>query len=195
MQSAQHFFLILAGFASAAAIAQSSSERDTAAADETAASSPIAQLEQRTESGVKYVCGGVGADEAASLKKAASNYDMMMTFAASTGAYLADVNVEIDDARGSSVLNVTCDGPIMLVDLPSDGNYRVRAETGGKTLIRSAQVRDRGDVQRIPMAWPVQVVDMGISPAARPEQAGAGATGSGTSGEGASESRSGSGKR
>lgn len=174
-------FLILAGFASTTAFAQSSpADSNTGTGDSTA--SPIAQLEQRTDNDVKYVCGGIGSDEVASLKQAASDYDLMMTFAASTGEYIADVDVEIADARGRPVLNVTCDGPIMLVDLPRDGRYRVRAEAEGRTLTRSAQVSERGNVQRLRLAWPVQTVDMGLSPTAGPQPSGAGMTGSGSSG-------------
>jgi hypothetical protein len=192
MQRSKYFFLVLAGVASATAFAQSAPESGVAGA---ASPSTAAGPEPRIENDVKYVCGGIGTDEVASLQDAAKDYDLMMTFAASTGAFLADVDVEIADARGRSVLNVTCDGPIMIVDLPRDGRYRVRAETGGRTLIRTAQVRERGNVQRIRMAWPVQTVDMGISPSTRPDQTDAGATGSGSSGEGTDESRTGSGAR
>lgn len=189
MQRKKHFLLALAGLASAVAWAQNATEGG--AADSSGASeSTMAGLQERTENGVKYVCGGIGSDEVASMKDAASDYDLMMTFAASTGAFLADVDVEIADARGRPVLNVTCDGPIMLVDLPRDGRYRVQAEAEGRTLTRSAQVRERGNVQRIRMAWPVQTVDMGLSPSAGPEPSDTGATGSGSSGdEDSSESR------
>ena len=183
-------FLILAGFASASAFAQTSTAGNAGTGEATA--STIDRLEKQAGNDVKYVCGGVGSDEVASLKDAASDYDLMMTFAASTGAYIADVDVEIADARGRTVLDVNCDGPIMLVDLPSDGRYRVRAEAEGRMLTRSAQVSERGNVQRLRMAWPVQTVDMGLSPSARPESTGAGMTGSGASGgEDAAEDSSG----
>lgn len=194
MRRSKRFIFILAGVATATVFAQATSDGRKSATDERPAS-PLAGLEQRTEDGVKYVCGGVGSDEAATLKAAASKYDLMMTFAASTGAYLADVGVTIADARGRSVLDVMCDGPILLVDLPKDGRYRVRAEAEGRTLTRSAQVRERGNVQRIRMAWPVQTVDMGLTPAMREQQTGAGTTSSGSDGERAGESRSGSGQK
>jgi len=188
-------FLILAGFASTTALAQPSPHSSGAAGGESL-SSTVARLEKQTENDVKYVCGGVGIDEVASLKDAASDYDLMMTFAASTGAFIADVNVEIADARGKSVLKVNCGGPIMLVDLPRDGRYRVRAEAEGRTLTRSAQVSERGSVQRIRMAWPVQTVDMGSSPAARPDPSAAGMSSSGASGDtGAAEGSAGAGTR
>ncbi|HEY0844394.1 MAG TPA: hypothetical protein VGE12_03455 [Noviherbaspirillum sp.] len=190
MQRSKRFLFLLAGFASAAAFAQSGADTSMQTSGDTA-SPAMAGLEPRTENGVKYVCGGVGSDEAASMKRAASDYDVMMTFAASTGAYLADVDVAISDSRGRSVLNVTCDGPILLVDLPRGGNYRVQAEAEGRTLTRTAQVGERGAVQRIRMAWPVQTVDMGLSPGAQP-QMDAGRTSSGASqGESGSKGQSG----
>ncbi|WP_420473763.1 hypothetical protein [Noviherbaspirillum sp. ST9] len=180
MKRSTHLFLI-ASFASINAIAQSSNDSAAMQTDDLTAST-IARLEKQTDNDVKYVCGGIGINEVASLKDAASNYDLMMTFAASTGEYLANVDVEIADSRGTPVLNANCDGPIMLVDLPKDGRYRVRAEAEGRALTRTAHVRERGNVQRLRLAWPVQVVDMGISPSAIPQSSGAGASSSRSSG-------------
>ncbi|GAB3551715.1 hypothetical protein GCM10027343_36330 [Noviherbaspirillum agri] len=172
MHRSKYFLFLLAAFGSATAVAQSSGG---------APNTTVAALEQQTENGVKYVCGGIGRDEVASLERAASDYDLMMTFAASNGAYLADVDVAIADARGRTVLNVTCDGPILLVDLPARGNYRVEAEAEGRTLTRTARVDQRGPAQRIRLAWPVQTVDMGLTPGMQVEQD-TGRTSSGASG-------------
>lgn len=152
--------LILAGLVSASVMAQSRMESGEM--------SSLAQLEKTTENGITYVCGGIGQTEAQALKKAASKYDVMMTFAASNGAYLADVGVDIANAQGKSVLAATCDGPIMLVNFPEDGRYVIAAEAGGRTLKRTAQVRGTGNVNRIAMAWPTQTVDMGLTPGAGP---------------------------
>jgi hypothetical protein len=181
-------FLILAGFASTAAFSQPSSNSSGVGSGDSL-SATVARLEKQTENDVKYVCGGIGIDEVASLKDAASNYDLMLTFAASSGAFIADVDVQIADARGRPVLNVTCNGPIMLVDLPRDGRYRVRAEAEGRTLTRSAQVSERASVQRIRMAWPVQTVDMGLSPSAGTDPSAGRMTSSGSGGDAESMER------
>ena len=156
--------------------------RSEAGMTESEPPSPIAGLKPVTEGDITYLCGGVGQDEIAYMKNQAKNYDMMLTFAARNGAYLADVDVDIRDARGNSVLETTCDAPILLVDLPRSGNYRVRAETAGYTLNRSVRVADagerRGALASAVLSWPQQVAT--ISP---PEEA----TGSSATGSGAGE--------
>jgi hypothetical protein len=85
-----------------------------------------------TANGITYVCGGVGSDEAERMKRAARDYDLMLTFATKTGSYVSDVQVDVADARGHSLLNTTCNGPIMLVDLPKAGRYHIRGESEGR---------------------------------------------------------------
>jgi hypothetical protein len=87
-----------------------------------------------------FQCGGVGQDEQQQMKAQASQHDALLTFAVSTGAYLADVDVRISDSKGAVVLEGKCDGPLMLVDLPGQGSYRVRATAKGKTQTRTLAV-------------------------------------------------------
>lgn len=91
-----------------------------------------------TENGITYVCGGVGSDEADKMKHAARDYDLMVTFATKKGDYLSDAQVAIDDARGHALLTTTCEGPIMLVDLPKGGRYHVRSEMEGQATSGTA---------------------------------------------------------
>ena len=171
-------FLILIGLASASALAQTRTEITPSQPDRPDVIQ-VRTIEPQTENGITYACGGVGSNEAAAMKQAASDYDLMVTFAASNGAYLADVNVDLADARGNSILSTTCGGPIMLVDFPEAGKYRVRAETGGRTLTRTAQVSNRGKARNVAMLWPVKVVDMGLTPTMEREQMSGGSGGSG----------------
>jgi hypothetical protein len=92
-----------------------------------------APLDSRSASGASFVCGGVGVNEQQSMKAAANQHDLMLTFAVSNGAYLADVDVEIRRANGPVVLSAKCNGPIMLVDLPSGGSWSVTARANGET--------------------------------------------------------------
>ncbi|TCS34706.1 hypothetical protein EDC30_11236 [Paucimonas lemoignei] len=121
-----------------------------------ASSSSSVAVTPRTENGVTYMCGGVGEDETAYMKQAAAkDYDLMMTFAEKTGSYVANVDVSIVDARGRTVLETKCDGPILLVDLPSGGNYRIHAESGGRTIDRSAAVKaGKGHARPVTFVWP-----------------------------------------
>jgi hypothetical protein len=140
--------------------------------------SPLSALKPKTENGVTYLCGGVGEEEASYLKREARNHDMMLTFATRRGAYLADVNVDIRNARGQSVLQTNCDGPIMLVDLPQGGTYRVRADANGYTLNQTVNVQHGKGSHKVAatvLSWPERVAG---GPASSSTQSGA----SGTSG-------------
>jgi hypothetical protein len=120
--------------------------------------SPEALPEAQTQNGISYMCGGIGNDAAASMKQAARQHDLMLTFATREGNYLSDVNVEITDARGRPLLDTTCDGPIMLVDLPKGGRYRISAEVNGKEESGTVQLRPRVKGKRLALAWPREVV-------------------------------------
>lgn len=170
MMKIKTLLLLLAGCTSSLAIAQAGPGRGMPPPMEAGrTNAPIMAIEPQTVNGVTYLCGGIGSEEANNMKSVASKYDLMMTFAASNGAYLADVNVNIVDPRGRPVLNVNCDAPIMLVEVPRSGRYRVIAETGGRTLTRTAMVSDAaGKTETLRMTWPVSTVDMGLTPTLPP---------------------------
>jgi hypothetical protein len=165
--------LILAGLASASVMAQATIEGTMRPLD-LPPPAPMLQLEPRTENGITYLCGGVGDAEADAMKRAARDYDLMVTFSAINGAYLADVDVDIGDARGRSVLQAKCDAPIMLVSFEQGGNYRIKAEANGHAVTRDAQVRTNGRVQTVSMAWPMQAVNVSpVSPMEDEQSSGA----------------------
>jgi len=120
-----------------------------------------ARLQPQTQGDVTYMCGGVGKEEAAYMKKQEPNYDMMLTFAARNGEYLADVNVDIKDAKGNSVLQTNCDSPMMLLDLPKSGTYHVHADAAGHIQNQTVRVRGREGknptVASVVMSWPQRV--------------------------------------
>jgi hypothetical protein len=144
---AKHTCLIALGLAASTMLAQAQPP------------APMSSLEPTTIDDVTYLCGGVGIDEANYMKSEARNYDLMLTFAARDGSYLADVNVDIADARGNSVLQTTCDAPIMLVDLPKGGTYRIHSEVGGHKQTNTAQVAKKGRATALIVVWPNMVVD------------------------------------
>lgn len=112
-----------------------------------------ATLEPHKGDAATYVCGGVGLDEQAEIKAQAGKYDLMLTFAVSTGAYLADVDVEVRSAKGLVVLNAKCEGPIMLVDLPGSGTWRVTARVNGQTRQKTITTGS-GRLTRATFIWP-----------------------------------------
>lgn len=113
-----------------------------------------AQLTPQQAGEVSYVCGGVGQSEQQEMKAAARRYDMMLTFAVSTGQYLADVDVEIRNRRGEVVLSARCDGPLMLVDLPAAGRYTISAQANGQERRRTVTTTGRGPAHAV-FTWPV----------------------------------------
>jgi hypothetical protein len=94
---------------------------------------PASPAGSRDASQANFVCGGIGVAEQQSMKSAANQHDLMLTFAVSNGAYLADVDVQIKGADGALVLSAKCSGPIMLVDLPAQGSWSVTATSNGET--------------------------------------------------------------
>ncbi|WP_420477293.1 hypothetical protein [Noviherbaspirillum sp. ST9] len=144
----------------------SSPMRTEATADLPPPPSPIARLKPVTQDGVTYLCGGVGEEESSYMKQQASGYDLMLTFATRSGAYLADVDVDIRDAGGNTVLQLACDSPILLVDLPQGGSYKVRAEAAGYELNKTVRVAGgrKAQSQRVAssiLSWPQQVAEGG----------------------------------
>jgi hypothetical protein len=114
---------------------------------------PPVSLQPQTAGGISYVCGGVGQGEQQAIKAQAGKYDLMLTFAVTHGAYLADVDVEIKDAKGGVVLSAKCDGPIMLVDLPGAGTWRVTAQANGQSRQRTIST-GKGRLTQATLIWP-----------------------------------------
>jgi len=60
------------------------------------------------------------------------DHPLALLFARSSGAYLADVDVMVKDAKGGTALAMRASGPVCLVDLPA-GRYTVEAASEGVT--------------------------------------------------------------
>jgi hypothetical protein len=101
-----------------------------------------------------YACGGVGQGEQERMKAQAANHDAFLTFAQQGGAYLADVDVRVVDSRGAEVLRVRCDGPLMLLDLPAAGTYKVSATVDGQARDKTIHV-GRGTARAV-FLWPAR---------------------------------------
>lgn len=154
---------LIATFACAAALAQAPVAGDSAAnqaapledqAEPTPDQAASVQLTPKTENGITYLCGGIGTTEADLMKREAENYNLMLTFAESSGAYVADVHVEIADARGKPILETVCDAPIMLVNLPTARSYRIRAEVAGHPVNKTVRVRSGRKGTAVGITWP-----------------------------------------
>jgi len=104
----------------------------------TPAAATAAQPKQ--QNGVSYISGGVGKDEQNAMRALSPDYNLRLTFATrQTGAYRSDVQLDIADAKGNSVLSVANTGPMAFVKLPA-GTYRISASAEGKTFKRSVRI-------------------------------------------------------
>lgn len=110
-----------------------------------------------TQGAVTYVSGGIGDGQARSFEAAAATWPVMLEFAAQDPAthrndFLANVQVQIVDARGQVVLDTRSDGPFVLARL-QPGRYDVHARFDGQTLSRALQVAAQGTAREV-FVWP-----------------------------------------
>jgi hypothetical protein len=113
----------------------------------------------QTQNGIIFITGGVGKSEAAAMKAAARHHDLMLVFADHEGHYLADVNVEIKDRQGNTVLDLVSD-PILLADLPP-GRYTVQADADGKVLVKTFSLTSKTGGHPVEWVyhWPTRFED------------------------------------
>lgn len=110
----------------------------------------------QTANGVEYVSGGIGKDESDAFKAAKSKYPLSLTFAAtspgsSATPYAAEVQVEIKDESGNTVLSIPSAGPYVLVDL-EPGQYEINATFEGDTQTATVMVVGDGSAD-LRLAW------------------------------------------
>lgn len=87
---------------------------------------------------VKFVSAGVGDDDPLLATK--KDYNLHLLFAKKgSGEYLADVNVSVQDAAGSTLVSTMAGGPLFFARLPP-GNYRISVEFEGKPLGKSVSL-------------------------------------------------------
>ena len=100
---------------------------------------------------VSYVSGGVGADSREELLAKESEYNLKIVAAATSGDYLADVQIVIAGARTGPVLDATMEGPILLAKL-SPGTYTVKATSDAQTQTKTVTIPTQGQRQ-IDFRW------------------------------------------
>ena len=115
--------------------------------------------DSRSASNVEFTSGGVGLAARQQLASQSGQYNLHLEFAyAPEGEYLSEVQVDISDSRGNSVLSTRTDGPWLLAKLPA-GIYTVKARYGDVT--RTQQVNVGGGGKRhLVVRFPAQVEHM-----------------------------------
>jgi hypothetical protein len=87
-----------------------------------------------------FTCGGVGQGEQDRIKSEAAAHHALVTFASASGAYVAGVEVKVTSHDGKVVLQGMCEGPLMLLDVPAAGRYRIDAAYGGRQQHKEVQL-------------------------------------------------------
>ena len=109
----------------------------------------------RAAAGVEYTSGGVGLAARQQLAAQSGQYNLHLEFAyAPEGEYLSEVQVDINDSRGNSVLSTRTDGPWLMAKLPA-GSYTVKARYGDAT--RTQHVNVGGGKRHVVVRFPAQV--------------------------------------
>lgn len=108
---------------------------------------------------VSYVTGGICSDEVEQMKTLAKNYPLEVVLVEKTEekekeGYIADVKVKIHDAKDNLMLEVTTEGPFLLVNLP-DGSYKVTAEYNNVIKTNKVNVNKKKH-ERIVFLWSIK---------------------------------------
>jgi exopolysaccharide biosynthesis predicted pyruvyltransferase EpsI len=115
---------------------------------QTSNQNPPGILIATAEKGVRYLTGGIGSSEREVMEDWGANYDLKLIFAESSGHFLSDVKVVIQDRAAREILSVLTNGPWLYVEL-SPGTYRVRANFEGVTReIPKLHIAEHGRVER-----------------------------------------------
>jgi hypothetical protein len=111
---------------------------------------PPVQSQGQTE----FVTGGIGRDESEVMKKEGRTWPLLLELtqtSASRPEYISDVQITIKDKSGNTVLDVTADGPYMLIRL-APGRYSLDATYESVTLHRDVTL-EKGQNRRIALVW------------------------------------------
>jgi hypothetical protein len=120
-----------------------------------AAPGPLPPL--KAQGSVQYLSGGIGA-EAESIRQAQSRFPLALEFvrkAAQPDECIADVDVNVVDRHGKSVLTARSDGPYLLARLP-DGDYTVQATYFGHTLEKLVRVAGSASARAV-FVWDMKL--------------------------------------
>jgi hypothetical protein len=128
----------------------------------TSALSSTSELESKLETvgNITYISGGVGKSAAEAMRSVAKDYALEVVFVQKQGQieeFLAEVNVQIQDAQKNVVLDVVTDGPYLLANLPQ-GRYLVIAEYEGSVKRQWVRIGIKQH-KKIVFWWPVPIVD------------------------------------
>ncbi len=94
-----------------------------------------APLQPQVQNGIRFLSGGVGDREQAELRELNDDYNVRIALTRADGAYLSSVDVVIEDAAGTPLVETTTRGPILLAQF-EPGRYVIQAAYEGRTTER-----------------------------------------------------------
>jgi hypothetical protein len=116
-------------------------------------------LQVENYDGIDYVSGGIGDSEQQALQEMASDFNLGLIFAVrESGNYLNDIDVQIQDSAGETVLETTSNGPMLYADL-EPGSYTVEASGYGETYSQTVDLQE-GQQETVNFAWPQDAVPL-----------------------------------
>ena len=105
-----------------------------------------------TKSGLSYMTGGIGEEDAAIMHANAKNFTLNLVFSEGTsGQSVTDVNVNIYNEQSESVFRIVGSKPMLYVNLPV-GTYTILANNNGQKLRYKFTVEENVN-QRIILNW------------------------------------------
>ena len=112
---------------------------------------PRSGLQVREDRGIRYVSGGIGVSERDELNALSHQFNLRLLFAVQAGNYLADIRVNITNARGQTVFSAKSEGPWFFVQLPP-GAYTVDVDALGRTQGQTVRISG-GRQSRLNVFW------------------------------------------
>ena len=117
----------------------------------------LADIQQGNQNGIAYENGGWSGETAEVIKGHSGKFPLMLVFAWNEGTYLADVNVQVVNAKGEKVLTLNNLGPLVLLDLPR-GDFTINVERNGKSQSRRVNVGANTRTKAV-FHWPKDASD------------------------------------
>lgn len=93
-----------------------------------------------TQSGVRFVSGGIGDEEMQQLKMIAPEYNLQVMLSAGKGEYISGVTLRVLDEKGAQILTVQEAGPYFYARLPA-GIYYVETSVTGESVVKKIKLR------------------------------------------------------
>ena len=116
-------------------------------------SARLQEVTGKNAAGISHITGGIGSEEQAYFKQSKPNYNTYLLFVdRKSGAYLADVTVQVKDSKGQTVFDEMSEGPYFYLDLPN-GSYTITASYEGVEKSHRVKVTNAHKAGQVKFVW------------------------------------------